>query len=221
MSDILLALEFILGASVAVLVISNPISTSAIFITLTEGESFKRKKEIAKRSVQYSFPILVFFALTGLLLFKVFGFSLGAFRIAGGVLLFTTATGMLNPKPNSSIEKKKEDDDDISLIPLSIPFTSGPGTIVTVVVLTSEAQNMLDSDTVTGAIAYVGVFLAILVTVVVSYLMMINSEKIERKVKERGRKVVTRLMGLIVMAIAVQFVINGVKDLLPEFASLV
>ena len=219
MADIVYALEFIGGAMVSILVISNPLSTSAVFIALTQGMTHEEKVRIVKKSVTYSVGILLFFAFTGLLIFQIFGFSIGAFRIAGGVLLFSMAVGMLNPKLSS--EAADERSRDIALIPLSIPFTAGPGTIVTVVVLMSGAQNLMGTiDTITGVLAMIGVVAGILVTVGVSYLMMTRSEKIDAVLREGGRKVVTRLMGLMVMAISIQFIINGIKDILPEFMDI-
>jgi len=126
---------------------------------------------------------------------------------------------MLNPKLSS--EAAYERSRDIALIPLSIPFTAGPGTIVTVVVLMSGAQNLIGTiDTITGILAMIGVVTGILVTVGVSYLMMTRSEKINAVLREGGRNVVTRLMGLMVMAISIQFIINGIKDILPEFMDI-
>jgi len=220
MADIVYALEFIGGAMVSILVISNPLSTSAVFIALTQGMTHEEKVRIVKKSVTYSVGILLFFAFTGLLIFQIFGFSIGAFRIAGGVLLFSMAVGMLNPKLSS--EAADERSRDIALIPLSIPFTAGPGTIVTVVVLMSGAQNLMGTiDTITGVLAMIGVVAGIMVTVGVSYLMMTRSEKIDAVLREGGRKVVTRLMGLMVMAISIPFIINGIKDILPEFIDIV
>lgn len=218
MVDVVLLLEFTALAIISILVISNPLSTSAIFIALTEDMKKDEKIAIARRSIKYSGPILIFFTLTGLLLFELFGFSLGAFRIAGGVLLFTTAVSMMNPKPAS--KEAQVTSTDISLIPLSIPFTSGPGTIVTVVVLSTEAQNVLRQDLFTGLLLYAGIFLGIIVLLVVVYTMMRNSEKVDALLGEGGRNVVTKIMGLIVMAISVQFVINGIKDILPELVRI-
>jgi multiple antibiotic resistance protein len=217
--DIFLAGEFIGAAIIAIIVISNPLSTSAVFIALTEKMKHDEKIAIVKRSLRYSTGILVFFSVTGLLVFNIFGFSIGAFRIAGGVLLFTTAVGMLNPQPSQ--KEASDSSKDIALIPLSIPFTAGPGTIVTVVVLMSEAQHILNNnDFATGLISVIGVYIGIIVVIAVSYLMMSRSEQIDKRLKEGGRNVVTKLMGLIVMAIAIQFIINGMKDVLPEFIEI-
>ena len=219
MVDSVLSLEFITGAIISILVISNPLSTSAIFIALTETMTPKQKQEIIKRALKYSAGILVFFSMTGLLLFQLFGFSIGAFRIAGGVLLFTTAVTMLNPK--TSHEEAGDAADNIALIPLSIPFIAGPGTIVTVVVLIAEAEKILDSqDISTGILCILGVYIGITLCIGISYVMMSRSDVIDKRLKEGGRKVVTKVMGLIVMAIAIQFIINGIKDVLPEFIAI-
>jgi multiple antibiotic resistance protein len=220
MVDLAFALEFIGGAIISIIVISNPISTSAVFIALTQGMTQEEKIRIVRKSITYSTGILLFFAMTGFLIFAIFGFSIGAFRIAGGVLLFSTAVYMLNPKPSSVAAD--ETSRDIALIPLAIPFTAGPGTIVTVVVLMSEAQNMVTTiDSVTGVLAMIGVILGISVTIIVSYFMMARSELIDGVLKEGGRNVVTRLMGLLVMAISIQFIINGIKEILPEFIEII
>jgi len=219
MADIAMALGFIGAAVISIMVISNPLSTSAIFIVLTQDHSREEKSKVAKKSAEYALGILLFFSVTGLLVFQLFGFSVGAFKIAGGILLFSTAVSMLNPA--SRYEAAGEKSSDISLIPLAIPFISGPGTIVTVVLLMSDAQEIAFTEDLTvGAMAIFGVYLGILLTIVVSYFMMTKSDIVDRILKEGGRKVVTRLFGLLVMAIAIQFVINGIKDILPEFVEI-
>ncbi len=216
--DWVLAWGFIVGAVVSIIVISNPISTSAIFIAVTEEMTHDERRAVARRSIRYSAGILLFFAFTGLLLFQLFGFGIGAFRIAGGVLLFTTAVSMLNPKGRE--EQAEEQSQDIAIIPLAIPFTAGPGTITTVVVLMSEAIHLHDGEGWgTAILAGCGVFIGIFANLLISYQMMIRSEDIDERLGT-GRKVLTRLMGLIVMAIAIQFIINGVKDILPEFIEI-
>jgi len=219
MANIALASEFIASAIISILVISNPVSTSAIFISLTNEMSSDEKMAIVKRAIKYSAGIMVFFSISGFLIFQIFGFSIGAFRIAGGVLLFSTAVSMLDPKPaHKAIENTSQD---IALIPLSIPFTTGPGTIVTIVLLMTEGQNIISThDLVTGTISIIGVYIGMSVTLVVSFFMMSRSDAIDARLKEGGRRVVTKIMGLLVMAIAVQFVINGIKDILPEFIEI-
>lgn len=208
--------SFIVGAIISIIIISNPISTSAVFMSLTDGMSRKDKKGISARSVKFSFFILIFFALTGFYVFQLFGFSIGAFRIAGGILLFTTAVHMFSQK-HTHKEAAKLDYNEISLMPLSVPFTAGPGTIVTVVLLASEAINMMNTaGFLNGLISIMGVYLAIIILMIVSYFMMLYSQKIDKVIKEGGHHIITRLMGLLVMAIAIQFMINGVIDIIPD-----
>lgn len=219
MVDWALIAGFWSGAIISIIVISNPISTSALFIALTEKMTHEERLALAKESVSYSTAILIFFALTGMALFQLFGFSVGAFHIAGGVLLMTTAISMLNPKPRH--EEISEQAENIAIIPLAIPFTAGPGTIITVVVLMSEALNFANGhDLTTVILAAIGVFVGIAVTIFVSYQVMVRSEYIDARLGS-GRRVVTKLMGLFVMAIAVQFIINGIMDITPEFVRIV
>ena len=214
MSDIVLALEYIPAAIIAIMAISNPFSTSAMFLILTKGMSHEEKLQTATRSSRYALYILLFFAVTGLLLLQLFGFGIGAFRIAGGILLIITAIDMLNPKPATEVS---DEDRDIALIPMAMPFISGPGTIVTVVVLMSGAQDLINVDLLTGCIAVAGVFIGIITVVIVSKLAMKYSEEIFSLLGDEGRKVVSRLMGLIVLAISIQFIINGIGDVLPDY----
>ncbi len=210
---------FILGAIVSIIVISNPVSTSAVFLTLTDGLKKKDRVEIARRSVKFSLFILVFFALTGFFLFQLFGFSIGAFRIAGGILLFTLAVHMLNGKQRH-MEATEMDYNEISLMPLSIPFTAGPGTIVTVVLLASEALNMMETTGfMNGLVSVIGVYAGIFILILITYIMMLNSQRLDNVIKEGGRHVITKLMGLLVMAIAIQFMINGVVDIIPTLVA--
>lgn len=219
MSNVIAALEFAAAAIVSVLVISNPVSTSAVFLTLTEEWDKERKVQTARTACKYSLYILLFFSVTGMFLFSLFGFGVGAFRIAGGIILFAFAMRMIFPKPPEAAAKYPSE---IALIPIAIPFISGPATIVTVVLLISDAASFMGGESWAPAVvAFAGVYLAIGITIYVSYLMMVESEAIYERFKEEGHVVLTRLMGLIVMAIAVQFIINGIKDVLPEFMAIV
>ncbi|NLI73407.1 MAG: MarC family protein [Euryarchaeota archaeon] len=219
MSGLTTALEFIPGAIIAIIVISNPVSTLAMFYTLTQNMTDEAKLRTAKKSSRFSLAILVFFAITGLLLFELFNFSIGAFRIAGGILLIATALDMLYPKEGG--DSTSDPTRDISLIPMAIPFISGPGTIVTTVVLVSNAQNLANGDLGTALIAYGGIFLGIGILITISYQVMIHSERLFSLMREEGRKAVTKLMGLIVLSIAIQFIINGIGDILPMYLNII
>lgn len=214
MTDLSLALEYIPLAIISIIAISNPISTATMFNVLTEKMSEERKHQTAVKASRFSLYILVFFALTGMLIFQIFGFGIGAFRIAGGILLTITAIDMLHPKPEGLTDN--DGTRDISLIPMAIPFISGPGTIVTTVVLMSGAQDLGGGDTLVWLLASAGVLLGIVITIAVSYLGMTESERVFRFLGEGGEKALSKLMGLIVLAIAIQFIINGIGDVLPD-----
>jgi multiple antibiotic resistance protein len=219
MSDLVTALEFIPIAIISIMAISNPVSTSTMFLVLTERMSKEEKKRTATRSSRYSLFILLFFALTGMLMFQIFGFGIGAFRIAGGILLVITAIDMIRPNVNES--EMGDGRRDISLIPMSIPFISGPGTIVTTIVLMSTSRDLGQGSLGIELVAALGVFLGIIITIIVSYVAMMQSERLFSILGEGGAKVMSRLMGLIVLSMAIQFIINGIGDVLPDFVRIV
>ncbi len=144
--------------------------------------------------------------LDGGLIFHIFGITLHAFRIAGGIILFGIAMGMLGRRPEhkgiSGTERQ-----DVSIIPLAIPFISGPGSIATVMMLVSEAPSIWHTAVV---------YLAIVITTTLTYFAMVNSRYVVRYIGETGRQVITRLFGPILAVLAVQFVMNGIVDLLHE-----
>ncbi len=211
--------SFVPAMILGIIVISNPVSTAAVFIGLTEKMTKDEKQAVAREATRYAIAILFFFAVTGMLLFQLFGFTIGAFRIAGGIILFTAAVAMLNPRPAE--EEAAESAENIALIPICIPFIAGPGTIITVILYMSTAIDAAGIyDIGTSVVATIGVFIGIAATVFISWLVMAKSEAIDKRLGE-GRAVVTRLMGLIVMAIAIQFIINGIMDITPEFVEIV
>jgi len=206
--------EFAALAVISIVVIVNPASTSAVFIALTQKMKRAERLDTAKRAVKIAVTILCFFALTGMLIFELFGISIGAFKIAGGVLLLVMGMTMVYPK--ESEEEAKKASSDVAIIPLAIPFSAGPGTITTVVVLMSDASAR-GGDFLTTLPYIVVVFVGIAVAMTLSYLGMKYSERINDLLKEGGRNVLTRLMGMLVLAIAIQFIIDGIISVVPEF----
>jgi multiple antibiotic resistance protein len=148
--------------------------------------------------VKLGFLILSLFALTGTLIFQVFSLEVYSFQLAGGILLITIALGMLSEKGGSPSDDGRED---ISIIPLTFPLTAGPGTITTVVLLFSQASSIFEA---------VFVFVGIAVGVLLSYFGMTHAHRFLKYLGQDGIKVVSALMAIIVLAIAIQFVINGI-----------
>ncbi|MCD1296254.1 MarC family protein [Methanocella sp. CWC-04] len=197
-------LEFFLVAMASIIAIMNPASTAAVYAVLTNGMTEKEKAKVAHQSMKIGALVLLFFAITGQLVFAIFGFDIPAFRIAGGILLITVALGMLFPKNN---EFKDKDMENISIVPLAFPMTCGPGTITTVILLAAEATNVFQT---------LIVFIAIFIGVFLSYVGMKYSPQIFNVIGEEGFKVIPKLMAIIVLAIAVQFIINGIIEVMPQ-----
>ena len=209
--EIIPLIHFFVRAFAGVFVILDPFGASSHFLALTSRDSALAKKTIAKKACMVALGVLIFFSLAGGALFKYFGLTLAALKIAGGILLFTIALGMLygkriGAKTTPEEEKEHSELEDITVIPLAIPILSGPGAITTVMVLSGEAETPLK---------LMMMLLAILISLVICYFILSNSVFILNLLKTTGIKILTRIMGLIMSVIAVQFVINGVADVLP------
>ncbi|WNZ30418.1 MAG: MarC family protein [Candidatus Bathyarchaeota archaeon] len=205
--DILATIEFATLAILSIVAVMNPLSTIAIFTTLTsdigpEKHNSEKHRKIAAKAMKIAFIVLVFFALTGQLLFQVFNIEVYAFQIAGGILLVALALKMLSEKNGLS----SEDREDISIIPLVFPLTAGPGSITTVILLFSQAIDFFDA---------LFVFIGITIGILLSYFGMKYAYKIIKVLGVEGLHVVTALMAIIVLAIAIQFIIVGIVDAIP------
>jgi multiple antibiotic resistance protein len=162
--------------------------------------SAEEKRRIVRKAMKISFAVLAFFALAGQLVFSFFNITISAFQIAGGILLVDVALRMLHPRKD---EYTREELEDVAVVPLAFPLTAGPGSITTVMLLMSQAN---------GLIEWPFVFVAILVSVLVSYVGMTYAGRLACRLGTEGLHVVTRIMAIVVLAIAVQFLINGVTD---------
>lgn len=198
-------LEFALVAISSIVAVMNPISTIAVFSSLTEDIEPKVQRKIASKAMKISLIVLIFFAITGQLIFQVFNLKVYAFQIAGGILLVSFALKMLSEKKVYTSERE-----DVSIIPLAFPLTAGVGTITTVILLFSETTNFVEVGLV---------FLAIVIGVAVSFFGMIYSPKLLKILGHEGLHVLSTLMAIIVLAIAVQFIINGVIAVIPYLPS--
>jgi multiple antibiotic resistance protein len=199
--------DFALLTIGSIIAVMEPFSTTAVYVTLTKDMDSEKKRKIIRRSMVTSFIVLVFFTFTGHLLFRVFGITIPAFQIAGGMLLVSVAIGMLNPKEEGISYGRGED---IAIVPLSFPLTSGPGSITTVILMVSRAENLVETSFVP---------LAILVGVLLSYVAMMFSSRLLKRLGDDGLRVVAALMAIIVLAIAVQFIIDGAAGAAKQIMS--
>jgi multiple antibiotic resistance protein len=152
---------------------------------------------------------MIVFAIFGTFIFKIFNITIHAFQIAGGIILFGVAMDIRKGRRNEGASTQKGDD--LSIVPLAIPMISGPGAITTCLMLAGEAQNII----------FLGVLvLCIIVSLLIMYIVLTHSSKLTHVLGDGGVRILTRLMGLMLAVIAVQFVLNGLKGAIPTFAPI-
>lgn len=202
-------MEELLFALPAVFFVVDPIGVVPLFIAMTARDSADKVRRMALRASIAGAGLLAFFALFGAVIFKVFGVTLPAFRVAGGLLLMLTALDMLRARPPETRSSEKEqqegaEKDDIAIVPLAMPLLSGPGSIATVMVLIAEGKSWR-----TGA----AVLVSIALTFIATYLLLRGAQHVKRALGQTGLAVVQRVFGLILAALAVQIVAQGAKEL--------
>ncbi len=188
----------------------NPLGTMPIFMTMTASLDQKHRTKTAKKASIVAFFTIILFAFSGQLLFKFFGISVNSFRIVGGVIFFLMGMDMLHArlgKVKINDSEIKNYVNDISITPLAIPMISGPGVLTNVIVLMEDA----------GSINMKLVLLAsIVVVMIVTFIILYSSSRIIKFLGETGNNVLMRLMGLIVMVIAVEFFFSGLKPIIMD-----
>jgi len=198
-------MEFVFNSFVTLLVVVDPLGLAPIFAALTRGYTEKQKREAAIRGTVLGAIILFLFALVGDVLLEALGIGLPAFRIAGGILLFLLALDMIFARPTglrsrSVREQEKESyQQDISVFPLAIPLLAGPGAITTVLLYTGG-----------GEPAQVALFMVVLLVVLILTLAsLLLAPRIMRLFGDTGANVLSRVLGVLLAALAVQFVLDG------------
>lgn len=204
-------LKFAVVALSAIFFVIDPFAIAPIFLTITKGDSPAQRRKTALRAAFIAWVTLTTFAVAGGLIFKAFGISLGAFKIAGGLMLLLMSIDMMRaqPSPTRSTEEEQRESaarDDVATFPLAIPLLAGPGAIATVMVLMSRAA--------WRPVSIGAVFLAVTVTCVVCWLMMRSAARAERLLPKALMRAFERLMGLLLAAVAVEFIAGGVRDMM-------
>ncbi len=196
-------------AVVAVFVIVDPFAATPAFLAMTAGYDRLRRKQMAGRAAVTCVVILSVFGTVGKYLFRLFGISLPAFKLAGGLLLLLVALDMLQARRSRTRETPEEQSDacsteDVGIIPMGIPMLAGPGSISTVMVLVGQAP------TWRGVIP---VLVGVVATSAVCYFVLASADRVESLLGEIGIRVLTRLMGLVLTAIAFQFFVSALVDM--------
>ena len=199
--------QFALLAFTSVLFIVNPISVIPTYLVITQKETSQQRARTARRACFSAALILIAFALAGRQIFSVFGITIDAFRVAGGLILWVVAMDMLHGERRTQEGKQEIAEgaakEDVALAPLAMPMLAGPGAISTIMVLSGQASTMAQK---------VAVFLSIAVTMAIAWLVLRIGDKVVARMGVTGIRVMTPIMGLLLAAIAMQFVISGASE---------
>jgi multiple antibiotic resistance protein len=198
-------IQFLVLAFSSLIFIVDPIATIPTFLVLTSDAEIKERRHMAKRASWTCFLVLSGFAMAGTVIFKMFGITLPAFRIAGGLIMILIGLDMVQARRSQTKETPSEtqqalEKDDVSIVPLGVPMLAGPGSISTVIALMAQSTNWQHSILIIVAVA---------LTAFISYWTLAAADRLGRRMGDTGIHILTRFMGLLLMAIAVQFILSG------------
>lgn len=204
-------LKFAVVALSAVFFVIDPLANVPMFLSITAGDPPDQRRRTAFRAALATWITLCVFALAGGVIFRAFGISLGAFKIAGGIMLLLMSIDMMRAQPSPTRTTVEEQDesrrrDDVAIFPLAVPMLAGPGAIATVMVLMSRAD--------WNAIPTLAVFVAVTVTCLVAWLLMRWASTADKYLPKTVLRAFERIMGLLLAAVAVEFIAGGVRDMI-------
>ena len=202
-------LQFSLIAFTSIFVLVDPFAAIPAFLVMTSDSSGTRRRRMAARAAWTCLTVLAVFSIAGSSIFNVFGITLPSFKIAGGIILGLIGLDMVQARRSPTKEtpgdtEESRQKEDVGIIPLGIPMLAGPGSISTVMVLVSQAADWKHSAVIFSAIA---------LTAALAFAILAAADRVRSFLGETGIRVLTRMMGLLLTAIAVQFILNGLKDL--------
>lgn len=204
----MIEIDDIISTFIVLWSVIDPIGTVPVFIAVTKGYDDTKKKKIAKFATLVSFGILLFFLVIGEIVLKSIGVPLAAFQISGGVILFLFALNMIfgSSKPEEEIQLLNGEDNgrETAVFPLAIPSIASPGAILAIVLLTDNTQHGILNQTMTGLV--MGVIL------IITYFLMLLSNKIHHRIGNSGAIIISKIMGLILASMAANNILMGIKD---------
>lgn len=201
--------RFSLLALSSIFFLVDPFAALPTFLAVTAGANEVRRRQIARKATLTAWIVLSVFSVAGKYLFQLFGISLAAFEIAGGIILLLIGLDMLEAKRSATQESSEEAHEaaqkqDAGIVPLGVPMLAGPGSITSVMVLVGQVQVWWQLAAILGSI---------LLTAVICYLVLGNSDRVAKALGETGIRILVRVMGLLLVALAVQYFVNGMADL--------
>ncbi len=206
--------EFALLSFVSMFTMVNPVGVIPVYTAMTSKLSPHESRRVAKKAVLTALLILLAFALTGQFIFTFFSISANSLRVVGGVIFFIMGYEMLQARLTRTQfddESTHEYINDISLTPLGIPIICGPGAITTAILLMNEASSAVEYAIVLGVIVTL---------MLITYAMLVGAKQVTHLIGENGNKVMLRLMGLIIMVIAVEFFFSGLTPIVREMLKI-
>jgi len=193
----------------------NPLGISPILLSITENLNNEEYNRTIKKGIFFATILLLIFACMGEVIFKFYGITIHAFKIAGGILFFRTGTNMLHAKtprtrttPTETLEASEIED--ISIAPIGIPIIAGPGAITSVMLLSHQANSFYER-----VFFYFNIIFVLLLT----YYILKVAKKISKKFGTTWIRIIQRIMGLILMVLAIQFIINGIDPIVKDWLS--
>ena len=212
----MLTTDLILNAFVTLFVTIDPVGNAPLFLGLTAGMSTLARRSVAIRGTIVALLILGLFAVTGTGILDAMGITIDAFRVAGGLLLFYTAFEMLYAKRQERREQVsesalKDQIANIAVFPLAIPLLAGPGTISATIILSSQMSTASGDNSWLGIIVLLGIIIALLLLTVV---VLVAAEVLDKYISDTGKMIFTRLLGVLLAALSVQYIADGIKGLI-------
>jgi len=201
--------RFSLLALSSIFFLVDPFAALPTFLAVTAGQDPKKRVRTARKASLTAFVILSTFAIAGTYIFRLFGITLPAFEIAGGIILLLIGLDMLEAKRSPTQESPSDTQeatakDDVGIVPMGIPMLAGPGAITSVMVLVGQAQTKWQMAAIFGSIA---------ITAAICFLVLGSAARVARILGDTGIRILVRIMGLLLVALAVQYFVNGFQDL--------
>lgn len=201
--------RFSLLALSSIFFLVDPFAALPTFLAVTAGYDRARRRNTARKASLTALILLCSFAFAGEYIFRLFGITLPAFEIAGGIILLLIGLDMLEAKRSPTQESSGEtaaaaEKEDAGIVPLGVPMLAGPGSITSVMVLVGQAQTKWQMA---------AILISIAITAVICYLVLGNSHRVARMLGDTGIRILVRIMGLLLVALAVQYFVNGMADL--------
>jgi len=201
--------RFSLLALSSIFFLVDPFAALPTFLAVTAGQDPKKRVRTARKASLTAFVILTTFAIAGTYIFRLFGITLPAFEIAGGIILLLIGLDMLEAKRSPTQESPSDTEeatakDDVGIVPMGIPMLAGPGAITSVMVLVGQAETKWQMAAIFGSIA---------ITATICFLVLGSAARVARILGDTGIRILVRIMGLLLVALAVQYFVNGFQDL--------